>query len=117
MTGVWPTCVTEYDSLCCHRYVREVGAFRRDDEASVAAAAAASVNAVVASGAAASSARDNDSKKALEHQGRLECFVMKHARNTEFGEFIVKLGLHRIERLQLTSNQYAGHGYLSKAIS
>ena len=40
---------TEYDSLC-HRHVREVGAFQRDDEASVAAAAAASVNAVAASG-------------------------------------------------------------------
>ena len=58
---------------------------------SVAAAAAASVNAVAASGAAASSARDNDSKKALEHQGRLECFVLKHAADTEFGKFIQAL--------------------------
>ena len=81
---------TEYDSLC-HRHVREVGAFLRDDDASIAAAAAASVNAVAASGAAASSARDNDSKKALEHQGRLECFVLKHAANTEFGKFIQAL--------------------------
>ena len=46
---------TEYDSLC-HRYLREIGAFRRDDDASLAANAAASVSAVAASGAAASTA-------------------------------------------------------------
>ena len=55
---------TEYDSLC-HRYLREIGAFRRDDDASLAANAAASVSAVAASGAAASTARDQGSKKAL----------------------------------------------------
>ena len=53
---------TEYDSLC-HRYVREVGPFLRDDDASVAAAAAASVNAVAASGAAASSARGTSRRR------------------------------------------------------
>ena len=81
---------TEYDSLC-HRYLREIGAFRRDDDASLAANAAASVSAVAASGAAASTARDEGSKKALEHWGRLECFVLKYAAETEFGKFVKSL--------------------------
>lgn len=78
------------DSLC-HRYVREVGAFHRDDAVSNAAAAAANVNAVAASGAAASSARDNGSKKAVEHQGKLECFALKHMPDTAFGMFVKSL--------------------------
>ena len=79
-----------YDSLC-HRYVREVGGFRRDDDVSTAAAAAAIVNAVAASGAAASSARDNGSKKAVEYQGNLECFVLEHMPDTDFGKFVKSL--------------------------
>lgn len=77
-----------YDSLC-HRYVREVGSFRRDDD--VSAAAAANVNAVAASGAAANSARDNGSKKAVEYQANLECFVIKHMPGTDYGKFVKSL--------------------------
>ena len=94
---------TEYDSLC-HRYLREIGAFRRDDDASLAANAAASVSAVAASGAAASTARDEGSKKALEHWGRLECFVLKYAAETEFGKFVMKGGA------RVSAVQYLGDG-------
>ena len=81
---------TQFDSLC-HRYLREVGDFLRDDPASVAADAAAAVSAVAASGAAINASRDGGSKKALEHQGRLECFVLEHAKETDVGKFYSSL--------------------------